>query len=121
MLIVGLSSGTIATVVKDGTYRDCDWEIVERLKKQRSRELMGKLLSFMFWRFPLFGLDKWLDPILPFIRACTGRVAGLVWLAACGLGFGHQGRVEARVVVHLELAIDLKVGAACAAVGKQTI
>jgi aryl-alcohol dehydrogenase (NADP+) len=21
------------TVVKDGTYRDCDWEIVERLKK----------------------------------------------------------------------------------------
>lgn len=72
--------------------------IVERLKKQRSRELMGKLLSFMFWRFPLFGLDKWLDPILPFIRACTGRVAGLVWLAAVCWGaataFEHWGAIS---------------------------
>jgi putative peptide zinc metalloprotease protein len=69
--------------------------IVERLQKQRSREFIGKLLSFMFWRFPLFGLDKYLDPILPFIRACTGRVAGLVWLAAVCWGaataFEHSG------------------------------
>lgn len=71
--------------------------IAERLQKQRSREFIGKLLSFMFWRFPLFGLDRWLDPMLPFIRACTGRVAGLVWLAAVLWGaataFEHWGAI----------------------------
>ncbi|MFG6441648.1 PqqD family peptide modification chaperone [Roseateles sp. LKC17W] len=71
--------------------------IVERLRKQRSREFMGKLLSFMFWRFPLFGLDRWLDPILPFIRACTGRLAGAVWLAVVAWGaitaFEHWGAI----------------------------
>jgi putative peptide zinc metalloprotease protein len=56
--------------------------ISERLQRQRSREFVGKLLSFMYWRFPLFGLDRWLDRIGPVIRACTGPVAGLVWLGA---------------------------------------
>ncbi|MFG6462562.1 biotin/lipoyl-binding protein [Roseateles sp. DXS20W] len=71
--------------------------ISERLQKQRSREFIGKLLSFMFWRFPLFGLDKYLDRMLPFIRACTGRVAGAVWLAVVAWGaataFEHTGAI----------------------------
>ncbi|MBW8844502.1 MAG: biotin/lipoyl-binding protein [Burkholderiales bacterium] len=72
--------------------------ISERLQRQRSREFIGRLLSFMYWRFPLFGLDRWLDRMLPFIRACTGRVAGLVWLAAVGWGastaFEHHGAIS---------------------------
>ncbi|MCE4553056.1 biotin/lipoyl-binding protein [Roseateles cellulosilyticus] len=72
--------------------------ISERLRRQRSREFLGRLLSFMYWRFPLFGLDKYLDRVLPFIRACTGRVAGLVWLAAVAWGattaFEHRGAIS---------------------------
>jgi len=40
---------------------------------------------------------------------------------AFGCGFGDERGVEARVVVHLELPVDLEVGAARAAVGEQTV
>ena len=35
--------------------------------------------------------------------------------------FGHQGGIEARVVVHLELAVDFKVRAASLRVGEQRV
>ena len=54
-----------------------------------------------------------IDEVLT-IRSRTRR-SGLAWRSL------HQRRVEARVVVHLELAVDLEVGAAGRGVGQQRV
>jgi hypothetical protein len=50
-----------------------------------------------------------IDEVLTISSACVGTP---VTFSAHGLPSRHQRRVEARVVVHLELAVDLEVGAA---------
>jgi putative peptide zinc metalloprotease protein len=55
--------------------------IFERQQATRRRELMGKLMAFLFVRIPLFSPDRALDAVQPLIRATTGPAAGLVWLA----------------------------------------
>jgi putative peptide zinc metalloprotease protein len=54
--------------------------ILDRVQATRRRELLGKLMAFLFVRIPLFSPDRALDAVLPLIRATTGPVAGLVWL-----------------------------------------
>jgi putative peptide zinc metalloprotease protein len=60
--------------------------IYERTQKQKQRELVGKLLAFLYVRIPLFSPDRWLDGIQPLIRATTGPLAALVWLVVVGAG-----------------------------------
>lgn len=54
--------------------------IVERYKKQKNKELLGKFASFLYIRVPLWNPNAMLDTAGPFIRAMTGPVAGLIWL-----------------------------------------
>lgn len=54
--------------------------IVERYKKQKSKEFLGKLASFLFVRIPLWNPDPWLNRIRPLILLLTGRGALAVWL-----------------------------------------
>lgn len=55
--------------------------IFDRARTQARRELVGKLMSFLFVRIPLVSPDRWLDRIRPLIHAMTGPAAGLLWLA----------------------------------------
>ena len=54
--------------------------IVERFRKQRRKERMGQVASFLFFKVPLWNPDRWLDSILPLIRATTGVGAMVAWL-----------------------------------------
>jgi putative peptide zinc metalloprotease protein len=55
--------------------------IVERYRKQRRREKMGQVASFLFFKVPLWNPDRWLSRIQPLIRATTGLPAMLLWAA----------------------------------------
>ncbi len=60
--------------------------IFQRAQTQRSRELLGKWLSFLFVRIPLVSPNRWLDRIHTLVRLMTGRAAAAVWLAVVLLG-----------------------------------
>ena len=60
--------------------------IVDRYKKQKNKELLGKLASFLFIRVPLWNPDSLLNRIQPLIRLFTGWTAFAVWLAVLVLG-----------------------------------
>lgn len=55
--------------------------IVERYRKQKNKERMGQLASFLFFKVPLWNPDNWLNRVQPLIRATTGVQALLFWLA----------------------------------------
>ena len=55
--------------------------IVARYKKQKNKELQGKLASFLFLRVPLWNPNPWLNSIQGLVRLTTGWGAGAVWLA----------------------------------------
>lgn len=53
--------------------------IVERYRKQRRKEQMGQVASFLFFKLPLWNPDPWLNRITPLIRATTGVPAMVAW------------------------------------------
>lgn len=53
--------------------------IVKRYKKQKNKELLGKIASFLFIRIPLWNPDAALNRIRPFILLTTGWGAFAVW------------------------------------------
>ena len=61
--------------------------IVERYKKQKNKELIGKLLSFLFIRIPLCNPDHFLNRIPTLIRIFTGWTAFCIWFILLILGF----------------------------------
>lgn len=71
--------------------------IVKRYKKQKNKELMGKLGAFLFLRIPLFNPNSLLDRIRPFIMAVTGWGAFWVWsitlLAGAWVAFENRGEL----------------------------
>jgi len=71
--------------------------IVKRYKKQKNKELLGKMASFLFLRFPLWNPDALLNRIRPLVMLCTGWGAFVIW---CGVllwggltAFGHRGEL----------------------------
>lgn len=54
--------------------------IVERYKKQKSKERMGQVASFLFFRIPLWNPDNWLNSVRPLIAVTTGPTAMVFWL-----------------------------------------
>jgi len=54
--------------------------IVERYKKQKNKEVLGKLASFLYVRIPLWNPDPWLKRIQPLVLMLTGWGAFAVWL-----------------------------------------
>ncbi len=53
--------------------------IVKRYKKQKNKELLGKIASFLFIRIPLWNPDAALNRIRPLILLTTGWGAFAVW------------------------------------------
>jgi putative peptide zinc metalloprotease protein len=56
--------------------------IVKRYKKQKNKELLGKVASFMYLRIPLWNPDTLLNRIRPLIMLATGWGAFVIW---CGI------------------------------------
>ena len=63
-----------------------DEAIVDRYKKQKNKELRGKLASFLFLRVPLWNPDPLLNRIQPLIRFFTGWTAFCIWLVVVVFG-----------------------------------
>jgi putative peptide zinc metalloprotease protein len=55
--------------------------IVKRYRKQKNKELLGKIASFLFVRIPLWNPDALLNRIRPLIMLCTGWGAFAIWFA----------------------------------------
>lgn len=55
--------------------------IVKRYRKQKNKELLGKIASFLFVRIPLLNPDALLNRIRPLIMLCTGWGAFAIWFA----------------------------------------
>lgn len=59
-------------------------KLFERYKKRRQREIQSKLLSIMFIRIPLFDPENLLKRMEPAIKALSGWVWTLIWMAVVG-------------------------------------
>ena len=77
--------------------------IVDRYKKQKNKELRGKLASFLFLRVPLWNPDPLLNRIQPLIRLFTGWGSFGIWLAV--VAFGIFTAIE-----HREALVDQSQG-----------
>lgn len=53
--------------------------IFERYKEYRQRELMGKLLGFLYVRIPLWDPNDWLNRNRRLVDACVGWQAAILW------------------------------------------
>ncbi len=60
--------------------------LFQRAETRRKRELQGKLMAFLYLRFPLVNPDPWLNRIRPLIHLLLHPVMALVWLAVVVLG-----------------------------------
>lgn len=60
--------------------------IFERHRKRRQREFAGKLLGFMFARFPLFNPDRLLERGLPLVGWLFSKVGLAAWLVLVASG-----------------------------------
>lgn len=60
--------------------------LFQRAEIRRKRELQGKLMAFLYLRFPLFNPDAWLNSIKPLINFLLHPFFALVWLGVVGLG-----------------------------------
>ncbi|MDD5029691.1 MAG: hypothetical protein PHH58_09350 [Rhodoferax sp.] len=71
--------------------------IVKRYKKQKNKELLGKIASFLFLRIPLWNPDALLNRIRPLVMLCTGWGAFVLWCAVLLWGgltaFEHRGEL----------------------------
>ena len=77
--------------------------IVERYKKQKNKELLGKIASFLYLRIPLWNPDPLLDRMLPLIRMMTSRGAFAIWLVVMFFGL-------VTVLEHREALLDQSQG-----------
>ncbi len=60
--------------------------IVERYKRQKNKEFLGKLASFLYVRIPLWNPDPWLNRLKPLVWLLTGWGAFAVWLIVVLMG-----------------------------------
>lgn len=61
-------------------------KMFERFRKHRQREIRMQLLSFLYFRVPLWNPEQWLRKAEPVIHALFGRIGLLIWLAVVALG-----------------------------------
>ncbi|WP_304307167.1 biotin/lipoyl-binding protein [Pseudacidovorax intermedius] len=81
--------------------------IDERSRRQKDRELQGKLLSFLYVRVPVFNPNRLLDRLRPLVMACTGRAAGVVWLLAVLAGVWTAVEHSERLGRHADGVLSL--------------
>lgn len=60
--------------------------VLRRHSKRRTREIRGKLASFLFIKIPLFDPDRFLRMWSPFVRPLFTPIGLLLWLALFGFG-----------------------------------
>ena len=53
--------------------------IFNRSQKQRQRELLGKVMAFLYWRIYLFDPDQWLNRCARLVRIFVSPLAFVVW------------------------------------------
>ena len=77
-------------------------ELLERHDKLRRRVWLSQLMSPLFWRFPLFDPERFLQWGMPYVRPLFGRVAAGIWLAVVAvgvvLGIMHWGDLTESIV-----------------------
>jgi len=61
-------------------------EIFDRYRKHRSRELMSKLLGFLYLRIPVWNPNDWLNRVRPLVNAMVSWPVALLWVIVVGLG-----------------------------------
>jgi putative peptide zinc metalloprotease protein len=59
-------------------------ELLLRYDRQRRRTWQSQLLSPLFWRFPLFDPERFLQRYLPLVRPMFGWVGVALWLTVVG-------------------------------------
>ncbi len=60
--------------------------LYQRAEMRRKKELQGKLMAFLYVRFPLVNPDAWLNRIRPLINFLLHPVMALLWLTVVILG-----------------------------------
>ncbi len=60
--------------------------LFQRAETRRQRELQGKLMAFLYLRFPLVNPDAWLNRIRPLIQLLLHPFMALIWLVVVALG-----------------------------------
>jgi putative peptide zinc metalloprotease protein len=60
--------------------------LFQRAETRRQRELQGKLMAFLYVRFPLFNPNEWLNRIQPLINVLLHPLMAVVWLVVVTLG-----------------------------------
>ncbi len=72
--------------------------LFQRAETRRKRELQGKLMAFLYVRFPLLNPDAWLNRIQPLINFLLHPLMALLWLVVVGMGgMAALGQREALV------------------------
>jgi len=72
--------------------------LYQRAEMRRKKEFQGKLMAFLYVRFPLVNPDAWLNRIRPLINVLLHPVMALVWLVVVVLGgLAAVGQREALV------------------------
>ncbi|PYN82900.1 MAG: hypothetical protein DMD96_04520 [Candidatus Rokuibacteriota bacterium] len=56
-------------------------ELLERYERQQRRKRLGRLSSFLSWRFPLVDPERFLRATVPVVRPFFGWTGAMVWLA----------------------------------------
>lgn len=80
-----LSQLHVANLLYFRSQPDSD-AIFERYRGQRRRELLAKLMAFLYVRAPLWNPDPWLEHMQPLGRVLLSRWAALLWLLTVTLG-----------------------------------
>ncbi|MEZ5303830.1 MAG: hypothetical protein R3F11_24780 [Verrucomicrobiales bacterium] len=60
--------------------------LFERQRKQRAKEIRGRLASILFIRIPLWDPEAFLKKAYPFVRFAFGKAMLLIWLLVVGYG-----------------------------------
>lgn len=72
--------------------------LFQRAETRRKKEFQGKLMAFLYVRFPLLNPDAWLNRIRPLINVLLHPVMALIWLTVVVLGgMAALGQREALV------------------------
>lgn len=87
-------------------FRDAsdDYEIDTRVRNSRRKEFKGKLLSFLYFRIPLWNPNATLDRLDRWVRWMPGWTIALVWACGMLLGLGAA-------LTHWDLIADRSQGA----------
>jgi len=61
-------------------------QMFERFRKHRQREAGAKLLSFLFFRIPLWNPEQWLRKMEPLIHRLFNKTGAILWFVVVAIG-----------------------------------